>query len=190
MHRTVNGRGKLSIGLLVAVFATSALPQKVKVGYDKGVDFSKYKTYTLAEPAMPPTRPVLYGTVIRSIDAELSSKRFQRVDKNGDLTLQVAGVVDFGIAVSGGPPLSSSYGGPPPAINATMWTGAGGQGALMPPVGDASLQLEFIDQKANQIVWSGTVTQALDIERKEEALELARKAVTKLLKRFPANSSR
>jgi hypothetical protein len=187
VHRTVNGRSKLSIGLLVAAFATSALPQKVKVGYDKSVDFSKYKTYTLAEPTMPPTRPVLYATVIRSIDAELSFKGFQRVDENGDLRLQVAGGVNFGIAVSGSAPLTPSYSGPPPAMNATMWTGAG-QGALLPPVPDASLELEFVDRSANQMVWSGTVTQALDMERKEKSLELANKAVSKLLKRFPPTS--
>jgi len=181
--------GKLWSGVLVAAFAISALGQKVKVGYDKSVNFSKYKTYTLAEPAMPPTRPVLYATVIKSIDGELSSKGLQRTDKNGDLTLQVAGGVDFGIAVSGGPPLTSSYGGAPPAMNATMWTGAGGtQGTLLPPVPEASLELEFVDRSANQIVWSGTVTQALDVERKEKSLELANKAVTKLLKRFPPRS--
>jgi hypothetical protein len=185
----MNRWSKLWSGLLVAALALSASAQKVKVGYDKSVDFSKYKTYTLAEPAMPPTRPVLYATVIRSIDGELSSKGLQRTDKNGDLTLQVAGGVDFGIAVSGGPPLTSSYGGAPPAMNATMWTGAGGtQGTLLPPVPDASLELEFVDRSANQIVWSGTVTQSLDMERKEESLELANKAVTKLLKRFPPGS--
>jgi hypothetical protein len=41
---------------MVAV-ATVSFAQKVEVGYDKSTDFSKYKTYTRAEPAMPPTRP-------------------------------------------------------------------------------------------------------------------------------------
>jgi hypothetical protein len=183
-------RSKLCIGLLVVTLATSASAQKVKVGYDKSVDFSKYKTYTRIEPATPPTRPVLYKIVVGSIDSELSSKGFQRIEKDGDLILQVTGGVDFGIAVSSGAPLTSSYSGPPPAMNATMWTGTGaGQGALLPPVADASLQLQFIDRSANQIVWSGTVTQALDMERKEKSLELASNAVTKLLKRFPPAGS-
>ena len=67
-----------------------------------------------------------------------------------------------------------------------MWTGAnGGQGELMPAVPEAGLQLQFIDRTANEIVWSGTVTQALDPQDKAKSLELATKAVTKLLKRFP-----
>jgi len=186
-----NRRNKLCIGLLVAALAISAPAQKVKVGYNKSVDFSKYKTYTLAEPATPPARPMLYATLVTSIDAEMNSKGFQRVEKNGDLTLQLAGGVDFGISVSGDTPLVSSNNGPPPAINATMWTGAGGaQGALQPAIPDASLELEFIDRSANQIVWSGTVTQALDMERKDKSLDLAIKAVTKLLKPFPPARSK
>src|SRR5206468_11608866 len=125
-YRMLNRRNRLCIALLVAALVIPAPAQKVKVGYDKSVDFSKYRTYTLAEPATPPACPMLYATVVTSIDAEMNSKGFQRVEKNGDLTLQLAGGVDFGISVSGGTPITSSNNGPPPAINATMWTGAGG----------------------------------------------------------------
>jgi Domain of unknown function (DUF4136) len=184
-------RRKLFTVMLVFAFGTYLSAQKVKVGYDKSVDFSKFKTYTRLEPAMPPTRPVLYNFVVSSIDSELSAKGLRRVDKNGDLVLELGGGVDFGIAVVPGAPLTSSYSGPPPAINATMWTGAsGGQGELMPAVPEAGLQLQFIDRSANELVWSGTVTQALDPEDKAKSLELANKAVTKLLKRFPPSNSR
>ncbi|HEY7353055.1 MAG TPA: DUF4136 domain-containing protein [Terriglobales bacterium] len=174
--------------VFVAALTTSASAQKVKVGYDKSVDFSKYKTYTLAEPAMPPTRPTLYAMVISSIDTQLGSKGLERVDKDGDLTLNASGGIDFGIAVSGGTPALSSYGGGPPSMNSTMWAGAGA-GELMPAVPDASLHLQFVDRNENRIVWSGTVTQALDTEQKEKSLKLASKAVAKLLKRFPPKSS-
>jgi Domain of unknown function (DUF4136) len=170
----------------VMLVGSSLYAQKVKVGYDKSVDFSKFKTYTRLEPALPPSRPVLYNFVVSSIDSELSAKGLRRVDKNGDLVLELGGGVDYGIAVASGAPVTSSYSGPPPAINSTMWTGAnGGHGELMPAVPEAGLQLQFIDRTANEIVWSGTVTQALDPDDKTKSLELANKAVTKLLKTFP-----
>jgi hypothetical protein len=169
---------------MVAV-ATVAFAQKVEVGYDKSTDFSKYKTYTLAEPVMPPTRPILYATVMGSIDSGLGSKGYTRVDKDGDLTLIPAGGIGFAIAVSAGAPISSTFTGPPPAINATMWTGAQGGGELMPAVPEGTLVLEFVDRAANRVVWSGTVSQKLDIEKKNKSLELASKAVAKLLKQFP-----
>ena len=176
---------KFWLGFVVVAVATCSSAQKVKVGYDKSVDFSKYKTYTWVEPGAPPARPVLYATVVRVIDSDLSSKGLQKIDKNGDLTLKADGGVEFGIAVSSGTPVISTYSAPPPVMNTTMWTG----GQLMPAVPDASLQLQFIDRSANQIVWSGTVTEKLDIEHKEKSLELASKAVTKLLKQFPPPSS-
>lgn len=174
----------------VVAFGASLAAQKVKVGHDKSVDFSKFKSYTRLEPSMPPTRPVLYTFVVNSIDSELSAKGLHRVDRDGDLILELAGGVDYGIAVASGPPLTSSYGGPPPAIDSTMWTGTnGGRGELMPAVPEAGLQLQFIDRTSNKIVWSGTVTQALDQEDKGKSLELASKAVTKLLKQFPSANS-
>ena len=175
---------------LVVAIAPCALAQKVEVGYDKSADFSKFKTYSWAEPPMPPARPMLYQTVVGLIDGDLSSKGFQRVEKDGDLILQAAGGIGFGINVAGGQPVTSSYNGPPPSLNATMWTGAGGQRELMPAVPDASLELQFVDHKANQIVWSGLVTQALDMERKDKSLDLVDKAITKLLKRFPPKPSK
>ncbi len=176
------------IGCLVAISSLS-FAQKVKVGYDKSADFSKYKTYTWEEPAMPATYPQLYATVIGSVDGELNSKGFTRLEKNGDLVLIPSGGIGFATVFSGGTPISPTFSGPPPALNATVWTGAEGQGQLMPAVADGTLALEFIDRGANLVVWSGTVTQKLDIERKMKSLELTSKAVTKLLKQFPPKTS-
>lgn len=175
--------------LLLAAASLSARGQKVKVGYDKSADFSKYKTYAWTEPAMPPTRPLLWRFVVNSIDVELEAKGLQHVDKDGQLILIPEGGIDFGIVVSSGTPITGSYSGPVPSINATMWTGTGGQGELAPAVGDATLRLQFVDRSTNQIVWSGAVNQKLDPDEKAKSLELASKAVSKLLKKFPSNRS-
>lgn len=175
----------LFVILWLAGFPSFSFAQKVKVGYDKSVDFSKYRTYTWEEPAMPPTRPHLYATVIGSVDGELHSKGFSRIDQNGDLILIPAGGIGFATVFSGGTPSSSTFSGPPPSINATAWTGAEGQSQLMPAVAEGTLALEFVDRIANIVVWSGTVTEKLDIEKKSKSLELASRAVAKLLKQFP-----
>jgi hypothetical protein len=176
----------LSIVFLCAtVLCALSFGQKVKVGYDKSVDFSKYKTYTWAEPAMPPLHPNLYAIVVQSVDSELDSKGLKRVEKGGDLTLVPAGGIDFGIAASGGTPAVFSSTGPPPSINSTMWTGAEGGGQLMGAVPSGTLQLQFVDPAAKQIVWSGTVSEKLDLEQKQKSLELIDKGIMKLLKKFP-----
>lgn len=182
-------RRKFFIFVCLAIFSSLCLAQKVRVGYDKSVDFSKYKTYTWEEPAMPPTRPHLYATIIGSVDGELHSKGLSRIDQNGDLILVPAGGIGFATVFSGGKPLSSTFSGPTPVVNAGVWTGAEGWGQLMPAVPEGTLVLEFVDRAANVVVWAGTVTQKLDIEKKTKSLELASKAVAKLLKQYPPKTS-
>ena len=183
-------RSKACVGIFLAAITTSAFAQKIKIGFDKSVDFSKYKTYTWEKPAMPPTRPLLYATVVGTVDSELKSKGLDRTEKDGDLRLIGAGGIDFAIAVSSGTPVVSSFNGPPPIVNDTMWTGAEGSGGLMPAVPDGTLELQFVDRNTNHVIWSGIVTQKLDIEQKQKSLKLASKAVIKLLNKFPPGSSK
>jgi len=177
--------------LLIAVAAivlpiNGAFAQKVQVGYDKSVDFSRYKTYTVADPAIQPTRPLLYASIVGSIDQELTSKGLARTQNNGDLILIPEGGTEVGFSHAAGTPILPTYGGPPPDLNSTMWTGAA---AYTPSAGiyvpEGALRLEFIDRTANKVVWSGTVKVKLDVENKTKSLELIDKAVIKLLKEFP-----
>ena len=86
---------------MLGMVSCSCLAQKVDVGYDRGTDFSKFKTYTWTEPAMPPTRPIAFGAAVAKADAELQAKGLIRVATDGDLTLTPAGGVDFGFAWGG-----------------------------------------------------------------------------------------
>jgi len=178
-------KSKLWILLCALALMSTSFAQKVQVGYDRSADFSKYRTYAWAEPAMPVTRPRLFAMIVSSIDGDLASKGLQRVEKDGDLLLIPDGGVGFATVVAGGAPLVSTFAGSPPAIDATVWTGAQGSGELMPAVPDGTLELQFVDRATNRVIWSGTVSQKLDIEQKQKSLELAGKAVSKLLKQFP-----
>jgi hypothetical protein len=175
------------IPLLAVIWLTTIVcfAQKVKVGHDKATDFSKFKTYSWAEPAMPPTRPVLFEAVVARVEVELKSKGLTRVPKDGDLKLVPGGGLDFGFAGQAGTPYSPTYGGPPPTLNATMWTGSTGPSSAAVYVTEGTLILTFIDRTSNEVVWSGSVKQKLDMEQKNKSLELADKAVIKLLREFP-----
>lgn len=176
----------LCIWLIVAALPLSANAQKVRVGYDKGTDFTKFKSYSWGQPAMPVTRPRLFSSIVDSIDVELKAKGLQRVEGDGDLVLLPAGGMEFGLNVAAGTPILPTYGGPPPSINASMWTGAGGPSNLMAPyVPEGTLVLTFVDRVSNKVVWNGTVSEKLDVENKKKSLERADKAVAKLLKQFP-----
>ena len=169
----------------LAISCLWCFAQKVKVGYDRGTDYSKFKTYSWTEPAMPATRPVVFEAVVARTDVELREKGLTRVSKDGDLTLTPAGGVDFGFAGEASTPILPTYSSPPPSINGGMWTGAGGPSTAGTYVPEGTLVLTFVDRSNNKVVWSGTVKQKLDVQQKNKSLELIDKAVIKLLKRFP-----
>ena len=177
---------KASIYAWLLGFPLVAFAQKVRVGYDKGTDFLKFKTYTWTEPTMPTTRPLLYASVVGWVDQALKAKGLTRTERDGDLVLTPAGGVEFGLNMAVGTPILPTYGGQPPTVDATMWTGAGGPTNLMAPyVPEGTLVLTFVDGASNKVIWTGTVTEKLDVENKTKSLEQVDKAIAKLLKQFP-----
>jgi uncharacterized protein DUF4136 len=172
--------------LLIASLPVISPAQKVKIEYDKGTDFLKFKSYTWAELTTAPSRPLLYWNIVTSVDAKLKTRGLTRTESNGDLILVPEGGVGLGFNVAAGTPILSTSTGPPPALDATMWTGASGSGNLMAPyVAEGTLILTFVDRATNKVVWIGTVSQKLDIEKKNKSLELVEKSIVKLLKEFP-----
>ncbi|HKF46119.1 MAG TPA: DUF4136 domain-containing protein [Terracidiphilus sp.] len=168
-----------------AVASTCASAQKVDVGYDKSVDFSRYKTYTLEQPAADPARPLLYANVVGAIQHELEARGLASQAADGDLTLILSGGVGYGLS-------GVSMTNPCPNCKAPLrdpmeWTGksapAGGTGGKPLPKG--TLQVTFVDRATNKAVWSGTVNQKLDPDNKEKSLNKLNEAIAKLLAEFP-----
>ena len=172
--------------LLFSVIAIASVAQKVKVGYDKSVDFSRFKTYTVAKPSMPSARPTLYAIVVESIDQELQKKGLNKVEEGGDLVLISGGGIEYGVGSAASTPIPSTYAGAPVSFDATMWTGAGGTAAPTSTyVPKGTLQLQFIDPSTHKIVWNGTLSEKLDSEKKKETMDRISKGITKLMEQFP-----
>lgn len=170
---------------VLMMLAWPASAQKVKVGYDKSVDFSKFTSYSIAQPETPPARPLLYYSILGSIEQQLRSKGLIPKPSDGDLIVVPAGGMEFGLNVAAGLPILPSYSGPP-VYSPTMWWGTGEvPNAMAPYVPQGTLVLTFVERSTNHVVWQGSVTEKFDMERKEEALRLADKAIIKLFKQFP-----
>jgi hypothetical protein len=177
---------KYSVRLLTltVILCCTASAQKVKTGYDKATDFSKFKTYSWAKSDKPSSRPLLREHVIGSIDHELNSKGLQRIADGGDLVVAAAGGMGFESNTQGGAPILPIYGGAPVSMDATMWSGTGGGGAGN-YFSEGTLGVDLVDTAARKLVWRGTVTEKFDIDKKTESVERLSKAITKLFKDFP-----
>jgi Domain of unknown function (DUF4136) len=174
-EKMIKGRCLFLASLMVVVLTAFSVAQKVKIGYDKSADFSKYKTYTWAKPDHPVENPQLFQSVVGTIDQDLQAKGLTRVPENGDLNLSASGGLDFG------------YNERPTAeMDPVMWQGQFGAPVLGASlVAQGTLTLHFVDRSKNKLVWQGTAMQKLDPEQKNQDLVLAEKAVDKLLKGFP-----
>jgi Domain of unknown function (DUF4136) len=162
---------------MIVVCVGSGFAQKIRIGFDKSVDFSKYKTYTWAKSETPIMRPLLYDNVVAIVDSELKSRGLQRTEKDGDLKLVAAGGIGFG------------YNMPPAAIiNAAYWGGKEDTALLTAPmVAGGTLILEFIDQ-SGKMIWRGTATENLDPEL-AKSLPRIEKAIVKLVSEYPPKHS-
>ncbi len=172
--------------LAVTFFITCGFAQKVKVGYDKSVDFSKYKSYTWHEPGITQNRPLLYVTVVGSIRSELEAKGLVSVEKDGDLTLIADGGLDYGLKSDPGLLSDSCSNCQKPAVDARVWAGSPPpSGSSGMPLPKGVLELQLVDRTTNKVVWTGMVMQKLDPDKKQQALERVNAAIKKLLMEFP-----
>jgi Domain of unknown function (DUF4136) len=172
--------------IVVALFIPCGFGQKVKVGYDKSVDFSKYKTYTLKLPPAPNSRPLLYASVVGSIKNGIESKGLTSMDEGGDLTVIAAGSLDYGLNSDINPLADTCANCQAPQVDVLKWAG------FKPPPGSAgkpqpkgTLKLDIVDRATNKEVWAGMVVQKLDAEKRDESLQNVGAAIEKLLAEFP-----
>ena len=177
----------LQVLLIVVVLSIPCgFAQKIKVGYDKSVDFSKYKTYTLKVPPQPASRPLLYASVVGSIKNGLESKGLVSKDKGGDLTVIAGASLDYGLNPDTNPIADDCANCQAPQVDVQMWAG------FMPPPGSAgkpqprgTLKLDMVDRATNKEVWSGMVVQKLDAQKVDQSLEKVGTAIDKLMMEFP-----
>ncbi len=176
----------VTCALIVVVCLASVLAEKVKVGYDRGVDFANFKTYSWAE--LPPARlPMLRLNIIGAIDEQLAAKGLAKVDTDGDLMVSFSGDM-FGELNQGvNAPAYPGYAGQPPGINSSMWTGAAGAGApgvsVTYPKG--TLVVELMDTRAARITWRAAGSVKLDIEKKSESVERINKMIASMFAQYP-----
>ncbi|HWO01326.1 MAG TPA: DUF4136 domain-containing protein, partial [Blastocatellia bacterium] len=74
------------VGLCLFLTAGTAFALKVNVDYDKGTDFSKYKTYAFAE-GTPTPQTLTNQRIERAIEAQLAARGLTKVESGADLTV-------------------------------------------------------------------------------------------------------
>lgn len=171
--------------LLLVLAATGSFAQKVHVQFDKGVDFSKFKTYAWLE-SKHPAQALWAQQVVADIDRQLSRKGLSRVDTGAHPDLEVvynAGVKERTI-VEG-----YSYGY---VLAEYLYSQIYGPSWFWPRPSswvsevekNGSLVVDLVNASSKDMVWRGVAGDTLSNSTKKNERKL-NKAISKMFKRYP-----
>lgn len=169
--------------LLICMLSAGLHAQKIKVEYDKNLDFSKFKTFAWG-PLDAVARPLLAAAIQGAIEEELTRRGLHKVQANPDVFMEMYGSVDSDMSVSYANPLYSGMGGVPAFdVGFVMWGYGGGTTAVT--VHKGQLVVDVIDASQKKLAWRGIATENLS-DNREKLVKQVNKAVEKMFQRYPA----
>ena len=167
---------------LILVVAGSVSGQKVKVDYNKAVNFQNIKTYSW-DRGMQARNPYIDQLIIENVERELAARGLRKTDGEADVLVVYAAAVGIDMSIS--------YGGRGNAAGAPQQTGI--------PTADrswavpkGSLAVTMVDSKSKNPIWSGVATDSLpddpssDIQKDAKKMEKPiSRSIEKMFKKYP-----
>jgi hypothetical protein len=154
--------------VLACAIPVAAAAQSVSVDYDRGVDFTKYRTYAWA-PVKTVANPLIDKRIVTAIEGELARKGWTKD------TTSASAVVLYQAAVEESRQLVGWSSGP--RFN--------GMGTIREEkVLTGQMVVDIYDAATQQLIWRGIVSDAIS-DKPETNEKRLNAAVTKLFKKFP-----
>ncbi len=169
--------------ILFCLLAAGAQAQKIKVEYNKDLDFSKFKTYAWGHHDAV-SRPTLALAIAGAIEEDLNKLGLRKVESNPDLFIQMYGAVDSDMNVSYSDPLYMGMGGIPPFGTAFVMWGYMPGGTTAVTVHKGQLVVDVIDASQKKLVWRGMATEKLS-DNKQKLIKQVNSAVEKMFQQYP-----
>jgi len=168
--------------LFASLISLGAQAQKIKVDYDKNLDFSKFKTFSFGKHDAV-SRPTLALAIASAVQAQLIKQGLKPVDSNPDLYVQLYGSVDSDVAVN----YSDFYygmGGFPPFDQSFVMRGAMPGTTTTAVVHKGQLVVDLIDASQKKLVWRGMATEKLS-EQKSKLMKQVNMIADKMFQQYP-----
>jgi hypothetical protein len=178
--------------LLLVLFTAGvvgAQAQKIRVDYDKQLNFAQFKTYAWA-PHGAVAHPILAANLVGAIEDELKARGMQRVamDQNPGLIIQVYGSIDQETSYNSTDPLYNGSGGIPPFDPSFSGPLLYGQfGATSVTVHKGQLVVDLIHGATRKVVWRGMSQQNL-AHNPNKLVSQVNNTVSKMFKQYPLKS--
>ncbi len=172
------------LSLLICILSFSAQAQKIKVEYDKALDFSKFKTFAWGHHDAV-SRPTLALAIAGAIEEELTKRGLRKVETDPDVFIQMYGSVDSDMSVSYSDPLYIGMGGIPSFDSGFVMWGFMPGGTTAVTIHKGQLVVDVIDASQKKLAWRGLATEKLS-DKKEKLVKQVNTAVEKMFQQYPA----
>ncbi len=169
--------------VLLVMACGIAQAQKIKVEFDKNVDFSAFKTYAWDPTPQATGKPVLVEAIKGAINQELAKRGLKEVAANPELYVAMYGGIDSDMAVTYSDFYYGPYGIPPFGQSFVMWGMTPGS-TNTAVVHKGQLVVDLIDASRKKLAWRGMATQNLS-DQQMKLLEQVNTAVEKLFAKYP-----
>ena len=170
--------------LLLGILSLGAQAQKIRVEYDKNLDYSKFKTFAWGHHGAV-SRPTLALVIASAIQEELTKRGLRRVESNPDVFIQMYGSIDSEMSVNYFDPLYSGMGGIPSFDSGFVMWGSMPGGTTAITVRKGQLVVDVIDASQKKLAWRGMATDKLS-DKPEKLLQQVNTAVEKMFRQYPA----
>jgi len=175
--------------MLALMFCANASAEKIRVHYDKSLDFSKFKTYGWA-PHGAVARPMLALDFVGAVEDELNARGLHKVESNPDLIIVFYAAVDTKVSMTSKNPLYNATGGIPPFDpsmtspgNSLYWDSYYGNNTIV--VHPGQLVIDLIDFKNKKLVWRAFASEAISQNNPDKLMSEVNNTITKMFKDYP-----
>ncbi len=169
---------------LICILSLGVQAQKIKVEYNKNLDFSKFKTNAWGQHDAV-SRPMLALAILGAIEQELTKRGLRKVEADPDAFIQVYGSVDSDMNVSYFDPLYSGMGGIPSFDSSFVMWGYMPGATTTVVVHKGQLVVDVIDASEKKLAWRGKATEKLS-DDKLKLVDQVNRAVEKMFQKYPA----
>lgn len=174
------------IWVLLVLTGVSAQAQKIKVQYDKTIDFSQFKTYSI-DAADNGSKPMLRWAILGAVEHDLNRLGLTKVGNAPAVYVQVYGAIDTDFTTHYHDPV---YGGYIPSINSgiTLWHNIPGTYTTV-VIPKGTLVVDVVDANKKELVWRGIAKQNLSDQR-DKVLDQVNAVVEKMFLQYPVGNKK
>jgi len=158
----------------VLLFATASYAQQVKTDYDRGTDFSHYKTYSWEK--VQTQDPLLVDRIKEAVNASMAAKGLTPVESGGDIAIIAIETTQNQRTLN---TFYDGFGG--------GWRWGGGFGNATTTVDNykvGTLVVDLFDAHSKNLIWRGSSSDTLS-DKSDKNIKNLDKGVKKMFDHFP-----